>query len=179
MLCDYFVAPGLQGEAARGLLKTAHAHGAQTYFDTAWDPANFGDDSRAEVIELLREVDVFLPNEAEACALAGVQDAQEAAARLQEASGGWVVVKLGARGCLARGPSGATLAARAPAVAVSDTTGAGDAFNAGLAHALGGGAAWPAALQAAVDFASAIVALATGERYRPHVARQNATQTLR
>jgi sugar/nucleoside kinase (ribokinase family) len=179
LLCDYFVAPGLQGEAARGLLETAHAHGARTYFDTAWDPANFSDTSRGEVIELLGEVDVFLPNEAEACALAGVPDAQEAAVRLQQASGGWVVVKLGARGCLARGPSGDALAARAPAVVVSDTTGAGDAFNAGLAHALGAGATWPAALQAAVSFASAIVALPTGERYRPSAADQNATQTLR
>ena len=178
LLCDYFVAPALQGEAARGLLAAAHAHGARTYFDTAWDPANFTDASRSEVIGLLAEVDVFLPNEAEACALAGVGDAHDAAARLQAASGGWVVVKLGPRGCVARGPSGAVLEARAPAVTVSDTTGAGDAFNAGLVHALGAGAAWPDALQAAVDFASAIVAMPTGERYRPHAAAQRATQTL-
>ena len=64
-----------------------------------------------------------------------------AARALQRDSGGWVVVKLGARGCLAVGPGGAELSASAPAVAVAaDTTGAGDAFNAGLVTALSGGA---------------------------------------
>jgi sugar/nucleoside kinase (ribokinase family) len=164
LLCDYFVVPGLQVDAG-GLLATARAHGARTFFDTAWDPAGFPPASRAAIMALLPEVDVFLPNEAEALALSEAADAPAAAAALQAASGKWVVVKLGARGCLAHGPDGAVLAARAPAVAVADTTGAGDAFNAGLAHALGDGADWPDALQAAVEFASSIVALPTGERY--------------
>ena len=49
---------------------------------------------------LLPWVDVFLPNEAEACAIADVEsgDALAAARKLQAVSGGWVVVKLGARG---------------------------------------------------------------------------------
>lgn len=175
LLCDYFVVPGLQSEA-RDVLAVARGHGARTFFDTAWDPDGFPKASRDDVLALLTEVDVFLPNEAEACALAGADDAADAAERLQAVSGGWVVVKLGARGCLARGPGGATLRASAPAVAVADTTGAGDAFNAGLAHALGDGAAWPQALQAAVHFASVIVALPTGERYRAPEAWQRATR---
>ncbi len=82
---------------------------------------------------------MFLPNEAEARAIAGDGDVRSAARTLQGASGGWVVVKLGARGCLAVGPDGAELSASAPAVAVAaDTTGAGDAFNAGLVTALNG-----------------------------------------
>ena len=52
-MCDYFVAPGLQGEAARGLLAAARAHGARTFFDTAWDPGGFPPASRGEVLELL------------------------------------------------------------------------------------------------------------------------------
>ena len=87
--------------------------------------------------DLLSGVDVFLPNEAEARAIAGEGDVRRGRRALQEASGGWVVVKLGARGCLAVGPDGAELSASAPAVAVAaDTTGAGDAFNAGLVTAL-------------------------------------------
>jgi sugar/nucleoside kinase (ribokinase family) len=170
LLCDYFVAPGMQGEAARGLLETARGHGARTFFDTSWDPGGFAPARRAEVRGLLSAVDVFLPNEAEACALAGVDsDCAGAARALKEDCSGWVVVKLGARGCLAVGPDGAELRVRAPSVTVADTTGAGDAFNAGLVSALDGGASWPDALGAATRFASMIVSRPSGDRYRPEL----------
>jgi len=166
LLCDYFVAPGFHGAAAEDLLATARAHGARTFFDTAWDPAGFPESTRIEVAHLLGGVDVFLPNEAEACALAEESEAGTAAEKLQATSGGWIVVKLGARGCLAAGPSGARFEAAAPAVSVVDTTGAGDAFNAGLIHALSHGAQWPDALAAATGFASAVVARPSHERFR-------------
>jgi sugar/nucleoside kinase (ribokinase family) len=168
LLCDYFVAPALQGEAARGLLDAARASGGRTFFDTAWDPGNFASTTREEVEALLSSVDVFLPNEAEACAIAGVDgDAAGLAAReLQSVSGGWVVVKLGGRGCVAAGPDGVELTVPAPAVQVADTTGAGDAFNAGLVHALSEGAGWRDALEAATRFASTIIARPSGDRHR-------------
>lgn len=171
LFCDYFVAPGLQGEAGRTLLAEARGHGARTYFDTAYDPDGFPERTREEIRGLLPWVDVFLPNEAEACALAGVgpgdPDAAVAAARaLQAASGGWVVVKLGARGCLAAGPDGALLSEPAPATAAVDTTGAGDTFNAGLVQALAGGASWPEALARATRFASELISRPSNERYR-------------
>jgi sugar/nucleoside kinase (ribokinase family) len=171
LLCDYFVAPRLQGTAAQGLLARARENGARTFFDTAWDPDGFPAVTRAQVGEVLPFVDVFLPNEAEACALADVPGgaAREAARRLQSLSGGWVVVKLGPRGCLGAGPDGEELAVQAPSVKVDDTTGAGDAFNAGLAHALSDGANWPDALRAATDFASAIISRPSSERHRPRV----------
>jgi argininosuccinate lyase len=169
LLSDYFVTPGLQGEAARGLLQATRAAGGRTFFDTAWDPAGFPAPTRSVVRSLLADVDVFLPNEAEACALTGLPAgaAADAARALQADCGGWVVVKLGARGCLAAGPGGSKLAASAPAVAAVDTTGAGDAFNAGLVHALAEGADWPAALHAATSFASAIIARPSRERHQP------------
>jgi sugar/nucleoside kinase (ribokinase family) len=168
LFCDYFVAPSLQAQAARGLLERARGHGARTFFDTAWDPGGFTAPTRAEVLELLPWVDVFLPNEAEACALADLSpgSAPEAARSLRLASGGWVVVKLGERGCLAVGPDGTELAVRAPAVEVADTTGAGDAFNAGLVHSLSDGASWPDALGAAARFASTIISRPSHERHR-------------
>jgi sugar/nucleoside kinase (ribokinase family) len=166
LLCDYFVAPGLRGEAARRLLDTARARGARTFFDTTWDPEGFSGETRAEVGRLLPYVDVFLPNEVEARALAGgAKNAEQAARALQGVSGGWVVVKLGPRGCLAVGPDGAELTAPAPAVNVVDTTGAGDAFNAGLVHALAGGARWPDALGIACRFATEIIARPSDHRY--------------
>ena len=168
LLCDYFVEPSLQGEAARGLLATARQNGACTFFDTAWDPAGFPPATRREVQALLAYVDVFLPNEAEACALAGTsaEDPVSAARILQAASGGWVVVKLGARGCLAITPDGDELSVTAPEGSVVDTTGAGDAFNAELVEALSGGLSWPESLRAATRFASEIVSRPSGTRYR-------------
>jgi sugar/nucleoside kinase (ribokinase family) len=171
LLCDYFVAPRLRGEAARRLLNTARTRGARTFFDTTWDPDGFPGHTRAEVRELLPSVDVFLPNEVEACALADeAGDAVDAARALQAASGGWVVVKRGASGCFAVGPGGTELAVPAPAVAVADTTGAGDAFNAGLVHALAGGASWPDALTMATQFATTIISRPSDNRYRIGVA---------
>ena len=168
LLCDYFVAPKLQGEAAEGLLSATRAYGGRTFFDTAWDPGGFSAVTRAQVGRVLGSVDVFLPNEAEACALAGVRSngARAAARRLQQLSGGWIVVTLGARGCLAAGPGEVELEVAAPSVEIADTTGAGDAFNAGLVRALSQGAEWPEALAAATHFASAIIARPSHERYK-------------
>jgi sugar/nucleoside kinase (ribokinase family) len=166
LFCDYFCAPALQGSAARDLLQTARLAGATTYFDTAWDPHGWPPETRDEVRGLLPSVDVFLPNEAEAIALAGVTDSVEETARvLQRISGGWVVIKLGARGCLAFGPDGAELTAPAPAVPIADSTGAGDAFNAGLVAALSDGKSWPDALTAATSLATAIVSRPSDARY--------------
>jgi sugar/nucleoside kinase (ribokinase family) len=168
LLCDYFVAPGLQGEAARSLLEATRSSGGRTFFDTAFDPEGFPPATRRIIHDLLTSVDVFLPNQAEACALAGMSagSPREAARALQRHSGGWIVVKLGARGCLAVGPGGAEHEAAAPAVTVADSTGAGDAFNAGLVSALSQGASWPGALEAATRLASTIISRPSHNRYR-------------
>jgi sugar/nucleoside kinase (ribokinase family) len=159
LLCDYFVTPRLRGDASLRLLSTARARGARTFFDTTWDPNGFPATTRAEVYALLPLVDVLLPNELEVCALAEQPGDPLSAARvLQNISGSWVVVKLGADGCLAVGPAGAEFTVRAPRVHAVDTTGAGDAFNAGLINGLATGSDWPEAIARATELASAIVA---------------------
>jgi argininosuccinate lyase len=167
LLCDYFLMPQLRGEAAKRLLETARARGARTFFDTTWDPEGFSSQAQAEVRSLLPSVDVFLPNELEALALGdGTEDAAEAARALQTVSGGWVIVKLGPGGCLAVGPDNAEFAIPAPATSVVDTTGAGDAFNAGLVRALAHGATWREALTAATRFATTVISRPSNDRYR-------------
>jgi sugar/nucleoside kinase (ribokinase family) len=166
LFCDYFCAPALQGASGRELLQRAQRAGATTYFDTSWDPGGWSPETRFEVMELLPSVHVFLPNEAEAQALSGIGDSIRGAARaLQATSGGWVVVKLGPRGCLAVGPDGAELGAPAPKMPVVDSTGAGDAFNAGLLAALADGQDWPQALRAATGLATTIASRPSDARY--------------
>jgi sugar/nucleoside kinase (ribokinase family) len=141
---------------------TARAHGLTTSFDTNWDPTEAWDGG---VLDMLRAADIFFPNEAEACRIAGVDDAEEAAVALAASGsvgrtdgGPLVVLKRGAAGalaCRAGEPLG-----RTPAMAVEpiDTTGAGDSFNAGFLRAwLDGGS-----VQESLEFAAACGALSTG-----------------
>jgi sugar/nucleoside kinase (ribokinase family) len=165
LLCDYFCAPGMRGEPSRELLAAGRAGGATTYFDTSWDADGWQDHTRDELFELLPLVDVFLPNEAEACALAATASVPAAGRLLQARSGGWVVVKLGASGCVAFGPGGTQLTSPAPAVEAADTIGAGDAFNAGLVAALAAERDWSDVLPAATAFASSVVARPSDGRH--------------
>jgi ribokinase len=85
--------------------------------------------------------DYLTPNESEAAGLVGfpvasLDDADRAAEALLARGTGHVIVTLGARGALVKGPR---LTAHVPAVdagPVVETTGAGDAFNGALAVAL-------------------------------------------
>jgi argininosuccinate lyase len=155
----------MRGDAARQLLRRAHDNGATTLFDAGWDLDDWPEPARREVTDLLPLVDVFLPNEAEATALTGEKDPFASACALQGISGGWVVVKRGAAGCVAAGPDGAELTAPAPPVDVTDTTGAGDAFNAGLLHALARDLGWEEALTFATRVASTVVSRPSADRY--------------
>jgi sugar/nucleoside kinase (ribokinase family) len=165
LVCDYFCAPALRGEPTRRLLQTARELGARTYFDTAWDTDGFTAATREEIHAILPLVDVFLPNEAEARALAGTESVTKAGRELQRRSGGWVVIKLGADGCMAFGPQGGRLASPAPVIEPTDTTGAGDAFNAGLVSPFASGRGWPDALQAATGLASNLLARPSNDRH--------------
>lgn len=123
-LPSYFLQTELQ-PGVPALLARAHALGLTTSADTGHDP-----DERWEVAPLLDNVDVFLPNAVEAAAIAGAASPDAAlewfAGRLP-----LVAVKRGAEGAVAaRGAERAQ--ARGFPVTVRDTTGAGDAFDAGF-----------------------------------------------
>jgi sugar/nucleoside kinase (ribokinase family) len=165
LLCGYFNHPAMRGRAAAGVLAAARANGATTMLDTGWDHDGWPTTTRREVLDLLPLVDVFLPNEAEAASLSGEADPVAAARALAAVSGGWVVVKTGADGAVAAGPDGRTVRADAPVVRVVDTTGAGDAFNAGvIAARIGGAEIWDA-VRLGVAVASAVVSRPSHDRY--------------
>jgi sugar/nucleoside kinase (ribokinase family) len=103
----------------------------------------------------LSEVDVFLPNEVELCAVGGRKDPQEALEVLSRGDT-LTVAKLGADGCMAL-ENGKLVTVPAFPVRPVDTTGAGDSFNAGFLHAWL--RKWP--LVEALRFAAACGAIST------------------
>ncbi|HVC81425.1 MAG TPA: sugar kinase [Chloroflexota bacterium] len=131
-LSSHFLQAGIR-RAVPNLLAQAHAHGLRTSADTGHDP-----DERWEVADLLPGLDIFLPNEVEAQALTGTATPEAALARLA-LQVPLVVVKCGAAGAMAARGSEQV---RLPGFAVRavDTTGAGDAFDAGFLAAWLGGA---------------------------------------
>jgi sugar/nucleoside kinase (ribokinase family) len=100
------------------------------------------------VIEMLQAVDIFVPNETEAMELSGASDAPMALERLARYAR-TVVIKCGSNGAIAM-HEGRRYTVPAPKVAVVDTTGAGDSFNAGLIYGVLRGVPFERALLFAV-----------------------------
>jgi sugar/nucleoside kinase (ribokinase family) len=111
------------------LFQHLKSKGVTISLDTNDDP-----DDRWEggLTDVLRHVDVFLPNDREACKAAGVDDLEIAVQKLSK----WVplvVVKLGQKGALAQRGSERVVSS-ANALEAVDTVGAGDSFDAGFLH---------------------------------------------
>ena len=143
-------------DATQAVIEMAHRFGAKNILNPA--PA-------AQVAdEILANVDLITPNEVEAEAITGIPvDGEEAAAKAAEfffqKGIGSVVITLGSRGVYAATRQQSRLI---PAYCVQavDTTGAGDAFNGGLAVALSEGKN----LFEACEFASAVAAISVTRR---------------
>lgn len=127
-LSSYFLQRGLRPRVAE-LFQYMKSKGLTTSLDTNDDPDDRWDE---DLHQVLRFVDVLLPNEREACKLAGTDDLDAAAQKLGEYVP-LLVVKLGANGSMAlRGKE--RVAAPAQPVTAIDTVGAGDSFDAGFLH---------------------------------------------
>jgi sugar/nucleoside kinase (ribokinase family) len=127
-LSSFFLLRGLRPRIPE-LFSQMKQSGLTTSFDTNDDPEDLWAD---DVKSVLKSVDIFLPNDREACKLTGtnnVHDALESLSRLVPI----VVIKCGPKGVIAkRGKS----QFQAPSLSVQpvDTVGAGDSFNAGFLH---------------------------------------------
>lgn len=126
---SYYLQQGLR-PACASLFARARAAGLTTSLDPGFDPSERWE---ADLLQTLRSVDVFLPNEVELCAAARCVTPLEALGRLQN-SGTRIVAKLGAKGC-ATLEDGRLVEVPAFPVETVDTTGAGDSFDAGFLHA--------------------------------------------
>ena len=108
-----------------------HANGAKAFVDCQYTTASLDEPG---LIDALRKVDIFAPNRSEAQQLTGEPDPARAAALLAQYCP-LVIVKAGAMGAYAQAGQQSW---HSPALKVDvvDTTGAGDAFNAGFLAAL-------------------------------------------
>lgn len=111
--------------------QVAHAVGMTASMDPGWDEAALRD---PRLHNMIAELDVFLPNRSELCWAMEHDDAAQALARAEAMMPrGLVVMKDGRDGAVARGRD---VSERAPVLPVTpvDTTGAGDAFDAGFLY---------------------------------------------
>jgi len=171
-VASFFLQDGLVSGLAQ-LLASARAAGATTSVDPNWDPAQRWDGG---LHDLLGDIDILLPNGAEACALAGVADAEAAAAKLA-ADGPLVAVKLGACGAVAVPAGGGALVRATPPERVVDpvdAVGAGDAFDGGLLCALLNGQPLAEALAFACACGTLSMRAAGGTAAQPTLAEARA-----
>jgi len=127
-LSSYFLQKSLQPRVPE-LLQFMKSRGLTVSLDTNDDPDDLWD---AQLEEVLRLVDVFLPNEREACKVAGTENLEDAISKLSGFAP-LLVVKRGREGALAqRGMERVVSPSRQ--VEPVDTVGAGDSFDAGFLH---------------------------------------------
>ncbi|MGC1170111.1 MAG: carbohydrate kinase family protein, partial [Candidatus Acidiferrales bacterium] len=127
-LSSYFLHKALRPRIA-DLFRAARSKGLSTSLDTNDDPeGNWGED----LLAVLPFVDIFFPNEREAKKIARTDDLPEAIAKLAKLCQ-MIVVKLGARGAVARKGS-QDFGREGMRVASVDPIGAGDSFDAGFIH---------------------------------------------
>jgi sugar/nucleoside kinase (ribokinase family) len=143
---SYFLQPAL-AETLPGLLADIRGGGATVSVDTNFDPTRRWMTPALDAA--LRMADLFLPNRTEAAALSGRDDPVEASQWLADRFSLAVAVKCGAAGALLAADN-EVLQAVPPAVRAVDTTGAGDAFNAGFLAAWLDRRDWASCLRTAV-----------------------------
>jgi sugar/nucleoside kinase (ribokinase family) len=139
-LSSYYLQKALRPRVPE-LFQRLKSAGLTISLDTNDDP---DDQWQGGLQDILRHVDVFLPNEREARKAAGTEDLEDAVKKLS-ALVPLVVVKLGREGAMAQRGSERFLSAAQEVEAV-DTVGAGDSFDAGFLHQYVRGADLPTCL---------------------------------
>ncbi len=125
-LSSFYLQPALQ-RGCLELFRFARAEGLTTSLDPDHDPH---EQWNSGVQQLLREVDLFLPNETEALRISKTQDLTSAA-KFCDSFGHTTVIKRGRDGASVI-RAGQIVSAPAFNIQPVDSTGAGDSFNAGF-----------------------------------------------
>ena len=150
-LSSYFLQEGLRPDVPR-LFAHLKREGLTISVDPNDDPLGVWGDS---FLEILKYVDILMPNEREVCEMMRDSDAERAILRLANMVP-LLVVKRDVRGALAL-EDGRRYESEAVPVASVDAVGAGDSFNAGFLHGFIKG--WP--LIRCLEFGSVTGAFST------------------
>lgn len=158
LLCGSFLTDRLVEDYDR-FFDWADRHGIAVALDTGWPLHGWTESNRAAAKGWLSRCRIALFNEVETTSLAGAADPAEAGRILQRGmpQDAVVVVKCGPKGAIAVDADGGLLRAEAPRVAVVDTIGAGDVFNAAFLAAYAGGRGLEASLAAGTTVASTAI----------------------
>ncbi|MEO8737013.1 MAG: carbohydrate kinase family protein [Edaphobacter sp.] len=127
----HFAVP-LDRRVAENVLPSLKSAGCTVSLDLGWQPEWY---RNTQNLQTCLEIDYFLPNRKEAEYLTGHKHPEQVLLGLERLGLTHVVVKLGADGAAIH-TSGRMLQVSPPRVDVVDTTGAGDAFDAGLIDAV-------------------------------------------
>jgi sugar/nucleoside kinase (ribokinase family) len=126
-VASYFLQKNLQPGLPQ-LFSRAHACEMTTSLDTNYDPS----EKWLGLDELLAGVDIFLPNETEACSITKAENA-DLAGEILKNKVPMLAIKRGSKGALGfQGEQKINLPARP--TPVTDTVGAGDSFDAGFIY---------------------------------------------
>jgi len=145
-IAGFFVLPNLFEQVAEKLAVLRQL-GITTSLDVVFNVRMDDPRLRSTLWAALPHLDYFIANQHEAFRLTGLEEPAAAATDLRRRGAQAVIIKLGAQGCYA---ASSNFNGLVPGVAVQvvDTTGAGDAFAAGLIAALARGQGLQAACQA-------------------------------
>lgn len=143
----------------RNLACRVRERGGQVAFDMNYRAAGWKsvEDARQAVTQFAPYVSIALPTHDDERLVHGDEDAHATAKRWRRSGAAEVVVKLGARGCLIADEAGMRVVSPAAHVLAVDTTGAGDAFNAGYLAARWHGYERDAAAMFANELAGMVV----------------------
>jgi sugar/nucleoside kinase (ribokinase family) len=120
-------------DSALELVDALALNGCSISLDVGWHEPWLRDPRSMAVV---RRIDIFFPNEAEASCMVGRSDVHEILEAYADAGVKAVGLKLGARGAALLWNGSILTGEPHPVEAVVDTTGAGDSFDAGFLYAL-------------------------------------------
>ena len=147
-IAGYFVLPGLLEPGFTESLAMIRKNGVFISLDVVRSPAMKNPEF---LISLLPHLNVFMCNQQEAEIISGISDPARAARAFQEWGASSVIIKLGAEGCFLAAPDKEIRIPGIQVESVVDTTGAGDAFAAGLLSGLKKGLGLEEACQVGVQ----------------------------
>lgn len=143
------------GEPTERLYGLAKEHGLITSLDTQFPLAPVEGKWLSGFGNLLKDVDLIFADESEAKAITGMKDPEAAAKELLKQGPRLAVVKLGAEGALLMTREKTVRQPALPVPEITDSIGAGDAFDAGVIY----GTLHNWALDRTARFAAAVAAL--------------------